>query len=35
LAEPAVWRREMMKVWADYLDSLKNGSEVIQRFKEA
>jgi hypothetical protein len=35
LAKPAVGRRDMMKAWADYLDSLKTGSEIIQRFKEA
>jgi hypothetical protein len=28
-------RRKMMQAWADYLDGLKAGAEVIRLFKQA
>ncbi len=34
-AEHLPERRKMMQAWADYLDSLKNGAEVIPLFKKA
>jgi hypothetical protein len=34
-AEHLPERRKMMQAWADYLDALKGGGEVIPLFKRA
>jgi hypothetical protein len=34
-AERLPERRKMMQAWADYLDALKSGAEVIPLFKNA
>jgi integrase len=34
-AEHLPERRKMMQAWADYLESLKSGAQVIQLFKQA
>jgi len=34
-AEHLPERRKMMQAWADYLDGLKTGAEVIALFKKA